>query len=131
MKKVKPVLGFVKERMCGLVQEGEYYPWMGYIHGDQVWVAEYSEEGLLIDSLFVTEESLRKVIPKGHIDIVGRMNLAKDNYKLSKKLIPLSELENSSFWPALTVEELEILRKRSISIMFHGGPETSFIFKPL
>ena len=136
MKRIKPVLGFVKELVNNIPTEGEYLSWIGYIDEDNVWVASYDEESRYNDEVEVFEDDFRKIISKNHIDVSGFMHLAKKDYKISQKSLKVlqqqtsSFVENLNFWPELSVEELKALRKKSGSILFDESSESRFEFKP-
>lgn len=136
MKKIKPVLGFIKELVNNIPTEGEYLSWIGYIDEDNVWVASYDEESRYNDEVEVFEDDFRKIISKNHIDVSGFMHLAKKDYKISQKSLKVlqqqtsSFVENLNFWPELSVEELKALRKKSGSILFDERSESRFEFKP-
>ena len=136
MKRIKPVLGFVKELVNNIPTEGEYLSWIGYIDEDNVWVASYDEESRYNDEVEVFEDDFRKIISKNHIDVSGFMHLAKKDYKISQKSLKAlqqqtsSFVENLNFWPELSVEELKALRKKSGSILFDESSESRFEFKP-
>ena len=136
MKKIKPVLGFIKELMNGVPTDGEYIMWVGYIDGEDVWVASYDEESRYDDEIEVFEDDFKKIISKNHIDVSGLVHLAKKNYKISRKGLnllqqtPDSLVDNLNFWPELSIEELKALRKKSGSVLFNESSEIRFEFKP-
>jgi len=136
MKKIKPVLGFIKKLMNGIPTESEYLMWVGYIDGEDVWVASYDEESRYDDEIEVFEDDLKKIISKNHIDVSGLVHLAEKNYKISRKGLNLlqqtsdSLIDNPNFWPELSIEELKVLRKKSGSVLFNESSEIRFEFKP-
>jgi hypothetical protein len=136
MKKIKPVLGFIKKLMNGIPTESEYLMWVGYIDGEDVWVASYDEESRYDDEIEVFENDLKKIISKNHIDVSGLVHLAEKNYKISRKGLNLlqqtsdSLINNPNFWPELSIEELKALRKKSGSVLFNESSEIRFEFKP-
>lgn len=136
MKKIKPVLGFIKKLMNGIPTESEYLMWVGYIDGEDVWVASYDEESRYDDEIEVFENDLKKIISKNHIDVSGLVHLAEKNYKISRKGLNLlqqtsdSLIDNPNFWPELSIEELKALRKKSGSVLFNESSEIRFEFKP-
>lgn len=136
MKKIKPVLGFIKELVNGVPTDGEYVSWVGYIDGEDVWIASYDEESMYDDETKVFDESTKKIISKNHIDISGHIHLAKEDYKISQmglerlQQTPDSLVDNINFWPNLSIDELKSMREKSGTILYNEYWGRRFEFKP-
>ena len=105
MKRLRPVLGFIKEYQGNIPGSRTWIPWIGYIDGDDVYVVEFNESAAGIDMYDVT-----KIPPKKYIIFIGcvklsQTNLPEPNYHLD------SIIDNPACYPDFTVDEIMELRK--------------------
>ena len=105
MKRLRPVVGFIKEYHGDIPGMNTWVPWIGYINGDDVYVVEFDEDAAAMDMYDV-----KKIPPQKYIMFTGcirlsQRDLPEPDYHLD------SVIDNPACYPDFTIEEIMKLRK--------------------